>query len=141
MRSTGGRDGRSEGSANPARSRTGAGRTRRGALGDARAYTPRGRSLRDQPPLQVVPPPAPSSTSDERAVRARKPARPPRKPAVRVRAVPVPPKMPNPTRRLRLATALALLMFTVVGVRLVELQFEGAPAAAAEGLDERLKHE
>lgn len=55
--------------------------------------------------------------------------------------MPVPPKMPNPRRRLRLATALALLMFTVVAVRVVELQFEGAPAAAAEGLDERLKHE
>ena len=49
--------------------------------------------------------------------------------------------MPNAQRRLRLATALALLMFAVVAVRLVELQFEGAPAAAAEGLDERLKHE
>lgn len=121
---------------------TGAGRSqsRRGALGDARAYTPRGRSLRDQPPLQVVPEPPP----DERIPRSRAPrtpGKPVRKPAVRVRAVPVPPKMPNSNRRLRLATGLALLMFTVVAVRLVELQFEGAPAAAAEGLDERLKHE
>lgn len=135
-----GREGRSQSSARSARSRTGAGRTRRGAFGDARAYTPRGRSLRDQPPLQVVPVPPPSS-SDERIPRARTAGRPARKPAVRVRAVPVPPKMPSPARRLRLATALALLMFTVVAVRLVELQFEGAPAAAAEGLDERLKHE
>jgi cell division protein FtsI (penicillin-binding protein 3) len=86
--------------------------------------------------LQVVPPPPPST---DRIPRARS-GRPARKPAVRVKVV-KPLTMPNPTRRLRLATALALLMFTVVAVRLVELQFEGAPAAAAEGLDERLKHE
>ncbi|NUT32508.1 MAG: penicillin-binding protein 2 [Hamadaea sp.] len=49
--------------------------------------------------------------------------------------------MGNPQRRLRLAAALALLMFGAVGVRLIELQFEGAPAAAAEGLESRLQHE
>jgi len=32
-------------------------------------------------------------------------------------------------------------MFTAVGVRLIELQFEGAPAAAAAGLNQRLQHE
>jgi cell division protein FtsI (penicillin-binding protein 3) len=145
-----GRDG--NGKDGSARSQKGAGRPRRGALGDARAYTPRGRSLRDQPPLKVVPspPPVPQQRIPKAVDRTGVPRRaagtrgvnePRRRPAVRVRAVPVPPRTASSQRRLRLATSLALLMFAVVAVRLVELQFEGAPAAAAEGLDERLTHE
>ncbi|MEV6967487.1 penicillin-binding protein 2 [Hamadaea sp. NPDC051192] len=55
--------------------------------------------------------------------------------------MPKPPRPANPQRRLRLAAGLALLMFAAVGVRLVELQFEGAPAAAAQGLQSRLAHD
>jgi cell division protein FtsI (penicillin-binding protein 3) len=69
---------------------------------------------------------------DDRAARGR-----PRKAAKPVK----PPRRANPQRRLRLAAGLALLMFAAVGVRLIELQFEGAPAAAAQGLDQRLQHE
>ncbi|NUR72660.1 MAG: penicillin-binding protein 2 [Hamadaea sp.] len=64
-------------------------------------------------------------------------SRPRRPKAVKV---PKPPRPANPQRRLRLAAGLALLMFTAVGVRLIELQFEGAPAAAAQGLESRLEH-
>jgi cell division protein FtsI (penicillin-binding protein 3) len=55
--------------------------------------------------------------------------------------VPRPPRPANPQRRLRLAAGLTMLMFTVIGVRLIELQFEGAPAAAAQGLNQRLQRE
>ena len=119
----------------------------RGGLGNARAYTPRGRSLREQPPLKVVPSPQDDAAEPRRPRRPDSPAgrrfpdrgrtSAPRKPKV----APKPPKRANPQRRLRLAAGLALLMFATVGVRLIELQFEGAPAAAAAGLDQRLQHQ
>jgi cell division protein FtsI (penicillin-binding protein 3) len=49
-----------------------------------------------------------------------------------------PPKIGEPKRRLRLATALSLMLFAVIGVRLVQIQVTDAPAYAAEGLRERL---
>ncbi|GAA2391840.1 penicillin-binding protein 2 [Catellatospora methionotrophica] len=51
---------------------------------------------------------------------------------------PDPPKMGEPRRRLRLATALALLLFAAIGVRLVQFQLADAPAFAAQGLEDRL---
>ncbi|HCU49170.1 MAG TPA: penicillin-binding protein 2 [Micromonosporaceae bacterium] len=49
-----------------------------------------------------------------------------------------PPKLGHPKRRLRLATAVSLLLFVVIGARLVQLQLTDAPAYAAAGLQERL---
>ncbi|MEU8007143.1 penicillin-binding protein 2 [Catellatospora sp. NPDC049111] len=51
---------------------------------------------------------------------------------------PDPPKMGEPRRRLRLATAVALLLFAAIGVRLVQFQLADAPAFAAQGLEDRL---
>jgi cell division protein FtsI (penicillin-binding protein 3) len=51
---------------------------------------------------------------------------------------PTPPKLAEPRRRLRLATTLALALFAVLGLRLVELQVTEGPAFAASGLESRL---
>lgn len=48
------------------------------------------------------------------------------------------PRLGNPRRRLRLATVLALLMFAVIGIRLIGLQVTDAPAYAQAGLQDRL---
>lgn len=50
-----------------------------------------------------------------------------------------PPRLANSQRRLRLATALAMAMFAVIGIRLVELQLTDGPAYAASGLEHRLQ--
>jgi cell division protein FtsI (penicillin-binding protein 3) len=49
-----------------------------------------------------------------------------------------PPRLADPIRRLRLGTAVALVMFAVLGLRLIELQLTEAPAYAASGLTNRL---
>ncbi|WP_064741937.1 peptidoglycan D,D-transpeptidase FtsI family protein [Hamadaea tsunoensis] len=128
---------------------------RRSGLGNARAYTPRGRTVRDNPDLRVVAEPEPPEPPVRKAAR-RRPVEPPaerkstsdrgrvrapRGPAIRVAPVRPPARRGNSQRRLRLATMLALLMFAAAGIRVVELQFEGAPAAAAAGLNERLQHQ
>ncbi|WP_344612594.1 penicillin-binding protein 2, partial [Dactylosporangium salmoneum] len=48
------------------------------------------------------------------------------------------PKLAEPRRRLRLATVIALVLFTIIGGRLVQLQLTDASAYAAEGLNDRL---
>jgi cell division protein FtsI (penicillin-binding protein 3) len=72
----------------------------------------------------------------------RAPARLPqqrRAPARRVARRPVPPpRLGEPRRRLRIATVIALAMFTAIGVRLVHLQLTDAPRYAAAGLTDRL---
>jgi cell division protein FtsI (penicillin-binding protein 3) len=74
------------------------------------------------------------SSSGSRPARPAHPARPskPAKP-------PKPPKLASPRRRLRLATAVALTLFAMLGVRLVELQLTEGPAYAATGLQNRLQ--
>ncbi|WP_230689500.1 penicillin-binding transpeptidase domain-containing protein [Catellatospora paridis] len=82
------------------------------------------------------------------AARARNPYRDDRAPGGRgrpqdrrqrpVAPPPDPPKMGEPRRRLRLATALSLLLFAAIGVRLVQFQLADAPAFAAQGLEDRL---
>ncbi|GIJ64692.1 peptidoglycan D,D-transpeptidase FtsI family protein [Virgisporangium aurantiacum] len=52
-----------------------------------------------------------------------------------------PPRPGRPQRRLRIATALALALFAVIGGRLVVLQFTDARAYAAGGLEQRLRTE
>ena len=49
-----------------------------------------------------------------------------------------PPRLANSKRRLRLATVVVLALFSVIGVRLVELQVTDGPTAAAAGLQARL---
>jgi cell division protein FtsI (penicillin-binding protein 3) len=164
----------------------------RAGIGDARSYTPRGRTVREmseqrrtpragrtadpfRPALQVLDggrrgtgappaartrtdtPPARTRTTAERATRTGKatgrtakggvPAQRPR--ATSTRAAPRPVRKPrpparrtprpaDPRRRLRMATAMALTLFAVLGVRLVGLQVTDAPAYAAKGLQDRL---
>jgi cell division protein FtsI (penicillin-binding protein 3) len=135
-------------------------------LGAARAYHPRGRTVRERqrstatlerdtlrsalkvfddrkPSVPRKPTPPRSAPAPRRKPAAQqqpkpaaqpKPARPPR-PARPAR----PPKLASPRRRLRLATVLALTMFGVLGLRLVELQLTDGPAYAATGLQNRLQ--
>ncbi|NJP35231.1 peptidoglycan D,D-transpeptidase FtsI family protein [Micromonospora thermarum] len=136
-------------------------------LGDARAAraeqrrTPRGGRSGDpfRPALQVLdggrvgrrePPPRRTSvvrTMPERAPRKeppprRRPARTaPARPAARrpSRKPPKPPRLADPSRRLRLGTALALTLFAVIGIRLVVLQATESAAYADAGLPDRLR--
>lgn len=50
-----------------------------------------------------------------------------------------PPRPASSKRRLRLATALALALFAVIGLRLVELQLTDGPAYAATGQQHRMQ--
>ncbi|MGC4895892.1 peptidoglycan D,D-transpeptidase FtsI family protein [Micromonospora sp. DT31] len=170
-----------------------------GGISDARAYTPRGRTVREgggaeqrrtprstrsgdpfRPALQVLDGgragrtgrPAPATTGDAtrsgrrstttggragvvRTVSARptrepfdddeEPAPPrrrpgPRRPAARrpVRKPRRPPRLGDPSRRLRLGTVLALALFASIGVRLVYLQAVDTPAYADGGLPNRV---
>ncbi len=173
---------------------------RRSHIGDARAFTPRGRTVRDTDPIPRVRPlseeddrdlPRQRSTRRDRnddpgswwnkargrvvdeedddeeedarprwgkaserasgrgAPRRAIPAkrvtptqvrtvRPAFKKAVKAKKTVAPPRMGEPKRRIRLATAVALLLFAVIGTRLVQLQLTDAPAYAAAGLKERL---
>jgi cell division protein FtsI (penicillin-binding protein 3) len=52
-----------------------------------------------------------------------------------------PPRPGRPQRRLRVATVLALALFSVIAGRLVVLQFTDGRAYAADGLEQRLKRE
>jgi cell division protein FtsI (penicillin-binding protein 3) len=126
-------------------------RRRRSGIGDARAYTPRGRTTRDtdainrserperaEKPVRVVVPRDRAATRSAatrgRPAPRRAPQRRPIKPVVTVS----PPRLGHPKRRLRLATAISLLLFVIIGVRLVHLQLTDAPAYAAAGLLDRL---
>jgi cell division protein FtsI (penicillin-binding protein 3) len=71
--------------------------------------------------------PSPGRPASGAAAARRRPAAPPR-----------PPKLADHRRRLRLATSLALALFAVLGLRLVELQLTDGPAYAASGLENRL---
>ena len=72
------------------------------------------------------------ATGRPTAAAGRKPRRP--------RRPPRPPRLAEPRRRLRMATALALTVFTVIGIRLIMLQVTDAPAYAAAGLKDRLDY-
>jgi cell division protein FtsI (penicillin-binding protein 3) len=139
------------------------GRGRRSGIGDARAYTPRGRTVRDtdnvdrreqpqrtrqsQPVRQparpkraqphVVASPMRTQAKNPRKALAVKPKRK-RTPIKPPKIVVAPPRLGEPKRRLRLATAISLLLFAVIGLRLVHLQLTDARAYAAAGLMDRL---
>ncbi|MBB5869374.1 cell division protein FtsI (penicillin-binding protein 3) [Allocatelliglobosispora scoriae] len=126
---------------------------RRGGLGAARAYTPRGRTTREpqrerdaatrepRPELKVVTGGRAGADRDRRAPRGRgdRAPRPPREPEPIVDLGP--PPLGDPRRRIRLASALVLLMLVMVGLRLMQLQVTGDPALAAQGLKDRTRVE
>ncbi|MEV4755510.1 penicillin-binding protein 2 [Micromonospora sp. NPDC049559] len=69
-------------------------------------------------------------------------ADPPRRPPAGrrpVRKPPRPPRLADPRRRLRLGTVLALVIFTVIGIRLVALQLTDTSAYAAEVSENRIR--
>jgi len=119
---------------------------RRSGIGDARAYTPRGRTVRDtdtvdrrERPIRTDNP-VRKATPQRKAGTARKavPPKRTRTPIKPPKIVVAPPRLGEPKRRLRLATAISLLLFTIIGLRLIQLQLTDAPAYAAAGLKERL---
>jgi cell division protein FtsI (penicillin-binding protein 3) len=136
------------------------GRPARSGIGEARRYSPRGRTVRDgasrdpfRPALELLhgepaaartpktPPRQRTAAVPPRAARARPtkaskaaPRRPVRKPR---RA----PRLAEPARRLRVATVLILVMFMVVAGRLVTLQLTDAGEIARRGLHDRLANE
>ncbi|GAA0407606.1 cell division protein FtsI [Micromonospora gifhornensis] len=172
-----------------------------GGISDARAYTPRGRTIREgggtpaagraeqrrtprssrsqdpfRPALQVLDggraaatraggrpggptrrdggtgratvvrtvtartPRGEAAESPRRRVGGRDPRREdgaaPRRPA---RKPPRPPRLADPVRRLRLGTALVMVMFVAIGIRLVVLQAVDTPAYADGGVADRLR--
>lgn len=159
------------------------------AIGEARGYHPRGRTVRERPspgrggdpfrsalqvfdqartqriqrtqrtrpdqrtkPVRQAPQPErtrrePRTEPTPRGKPAtRRPARPARPtpatrptPAARPARPASPPKLASPRRRLRLATVLALALFAVLGLRLVELQLTEGPAYAATAQQNRLE--
>src|SRR6266508_429529 len=135
----------------------------RGGLADARRYSPRGRTVREhadsadpfRPALRVLqggaepaaarrgarktaetgratPGGGGRAGSASRAGSARRPV--PRRPVRPKR----PPRLGEPQRRLRFGTVLALALFTLIALRLVELQLTDAKTYAAQGLSDRL---
>lgn len=86
----------------------------------------------------VAPERAPQRAAPQRAAPRRRPAAGPHRPPRPARPA-RPPKLASPRRRLRLATVLALSLFAVLGLRLVELQLTEGPAYAATGLQDRLQ--
>ena len=120
-------------------------------MSDAKAYTPRGRTVREsaedrratRTPERGTKPARTATggrTSEPRRTPRAAPSRraEPRRPPVRPKRPTRPPKLGEPRRRLRIATVLVLLLFSVIAVRLVQLQLTDARAYAAEGLDKRL---
>lgn len=119
---------------------------RRSSIGDARAFTPRGRTMRDSPADRradrraETPPQSrgdqPRKRAPHKVVAHQVMTKPAEKQGVSSKAGP--PRLGEPRRRLRLATAISLLLFAIIGLRLVQLQVTDAPAYAAAGLNQRL---
>ncbi|MBQ1073007.1 penicillin-binding protein 2 [Micromonospora sp. C31] len=111
--------------------RAGSGRAGRreaaGRPGVVRTVTPRTPRHDDEPPPRRRAAPRPARRPDRPAAR-----RPSRKP-------PKPPRLADPRRRLRLGTVLTLMLFAVIGIRLVVLQTVETPAYAGGGLADRLR--
>ena len=149
----------------PIRGRSGGGdrtgapaRGGRSGIGEARRYTPRGRTTREtgtrdpfRPALELlngepggapVPPrqrPAPPRTpSKARPTRPRPAKAPARRPARKPKR---PPRLAEPAKRLRMGTVLVLVLFTVIAGRLVTLQLTDASQIARDGLRDRLVQE
>ena len=134
-------------------------RAGRSGIGDARRYTPRGRTTREtgtrdpfRPALELLHgSPGTRAASDRAAAPPRQrvapagtpaKARPtrtaPRRPARKPKR---PPRLAEPGRRLRVGTVLMLVFFTAIAGRLVTLQLTDAGEIARRGLHDRLAHE
>lgn len=94
------------------------------------------------------PDPSASTTKDSRTTAARSAAASvraakakPRTRRVSVKAEVVPPRLADQGARLRLATSIVAVLFLVIAGRLIEFQFNDAPAYAAQGLAARLQPE
>ncbi|GAA2584955.1 hypothetical protein GCM10010435_73710 [Winogradskya consettensis] len=132
------------GRSQPTRTTAGAGRTRatanprRGTQARSETRGVRSETRSGRPVARTERPGARTERSesrlDPRTVRTR-PAN--RRPAPSVPAEP--PKLANSTRRLRLGTVLALVLFVSIGVRLVVLQVMDSPAEAESLLKQREK--
>ena len=82
--------------------------------------------------------PAAGRTARVRQAQRSRPPRPAAKRSVIKRRLP---RIGNPKRRLRIGTAMILLVFLLVGGRLVQLQVTDAAAYAADALGQRLQEE
>ncbi|PZG16758.1 penicillin-binding protein 2 [Micromonospora craterilacus] len=81
-----------------------------------------------------------AASTPRRRAGGREPRRGERPPGRRPsRKPPRPPRLADPGRRLRLATALVLALFVAIGIRLVALQAVETPAYADGGLADRLR--
>jgi cell division protein FtsI (penicillin-binding protein 3) len=140
-----------------------AGRGQRGGIGEARAYTPRGRTTREtgtrdpfRPALDLLkgePERAPRTAKKTTVPRQRAvaPAAPrtrptrtgPARPALRrpARKPKRAPRLAEPARRLRVGTVIVLVLFTIIAGRLVALQLTDGRKIALEGLQDRLATE
>ena len=137
----------------------GTGRPSRSGIGEARRYSPRGRTVRDsgtrdpfRPALELLQvEPAPKTPRKKAAAPRQRAAPPPvrttrgrpakaaaRRPARKPKRVP---RLAEPARRLRAATVIVLVMFTIVAGRLVALQLTDAGQIARQGLHDRLASE
>jgi cell division protein FtsI (penicillin-binding protein 3) len=137
----------------------GTGRPSRSGIGEARRYSPRGRTVRDsgtrdpfRPALELLQvEPAPKTPRKKAAAPRQRAAPPPvrttrgrpakaaaRRPARKPKRVP---RLAEPARRLRVATVIVLVMFTIVAGRLVALQLTDAGQIARQGLHDRLASE
>lgn len=103
---------------------TSTGRRERDAVGGRRERDPAGGRRRTTTGR------APARVPQQRRAPVRRPARRPVRPR--------PPALGDPARRLRVATLLVFALFSVIGIRLVQLQLTDAQAYAAAGLQDRL---
>ena len=134
-------------------------RPSRSGIGEARRYTPRGRTVREsgtrdpfrpalellhgepaevRTPRKAAAPRQRTAATPPRTGKSRPAKAAPRRPARKPRRAP---RLAEPARRLRVATVLVLVMFTVVAIRLVGLQLTDAGKIAREGLHDRLANE
>ncbi len=130
------------------------GRPARSGIGEARRYTPRGRTTREtgtrdpfrpalellhgEPARTAAAPPRQRATPPPTTPKARPAKAAPRRPARKPKR---PPRLAEPVRRLRVGTVLMLVFFTVIAGRLVTLQLTDASEVARRGLHDRLAHE
>jgi cell division protein FtsI (penicillin-binding protein 3) len=138
------------------RSGASGGSSRAGGIGEARRYSPRGRTTREtgtrdpfRPALELLEktellnrkgaPAAPRQRTvpgPQTPPKARPTKAAPRRPKPRR-----PPRLADPVRRLRIGTVLVLVLFTVIAGRLVTLQLTDAGEIARKGLADRLAEE
>lgn len=110
--------------------------------GAAKQPTRRTAAARERTRRKVAAAPVPPSQARSTRVRQAQRSRPPRGGTPQRRVIKRRlPRIGNPKRRLRIGTAMILLVFILVGGRLVHLQVTDAAAYAADALGQRLQEE